>query len=1175
MKNKELTADQRAAVYLRDRPVLVSAAAGSGKTRVIVERLMSYITDPENPRDVSDFLIITYTKAAAAELRGRILEELGRRTAENSDDKRLKLQMSLCRKAHIGTIHSFCSSIIRANTHLTGLAPDFTVPDEDKMSEIKAKTLEKLLDSAYEKIEDDEGFRSLVDSVGAGRDDSRLTGLLLNLHSRMQSSEKPGEWAKSKAEAMRKQKGLRAEDTEWGKEITDWAAEAVSFRADQFEKALSRLAGGKIIREAYFESLKTTTDDLFALRKAIKDGSDVFGKDTELRFPRLKPLRGEYDEELAGYIKEMRDACKKDIGKINEILSQSSKEVAEDLARVMPAMDALFKLCVEFDKLYAAEKHSRGKLDFSDLEHIALGLLTDADTGERTALAVDIGKRFTEIMIDEYQDINRVQEMIVNALSRGGRNIFMVGDVKQSVYRFRLADPGIFTEKYLSYADRDERRETAPGERPPTRIMLRENFRSKKTILDAVNHVFSNIMSFKLGEIDYDDKAALRCGAAQEGDDGPPVTLYALEIPNAREEPNEGKADIEAAFTAERIKHLVTSGALVRDKEDTRPVGYGDIVILLHSPGPAAGLYRKALEEAGIPVVSDRGRGFFGSDEVLSVLSLLTVLDNPYADIPLISALRSPMFGFTAQELAEIRLCGPDGSFFDALAAAAKNNEKAAAFTELYKKLRALAPDLTAERLLWLIYNETGIFALCSATGAGEMKRENLMLLFEFARDFEEAGYRGLFRFIRYMRRLEKNGREPGMARVSQNAVRIMSIHKSKGLEFPVVFLCDTSRRFNNKDRTESVLVHSRLGAGPKVSDPEKGTEYPTLARHAVARRLKLEALSEEMRLLYVAVTRAKDRLYITCSVRDVDGMLKKLGAGLTFPPAPQALENCSSHSEWLLMTALPQAEGPLCLSVIKDAAEVINRPAKDFREISSETPDEKITEEIRRRLDFEYPHAAAVMLPSKLTATGLTDRGSENPAEDVSFPQADDAYDYDFEIPDLSENRLVLSGRRRGSAVHTVLQHIDFEKISSPADIRSETERLEMSGFLSSREAKSVDAEMIFNFFASETGRSIIAADSVLREFRFSILCSAREFFDRGGEEQILLQGVVDCCAEKDGELTIIDYKTDNTDDLDKKIELYTPQLRVYAGAMERIMQKPVKRAVLYFLRRNIGVSV
>lgn len=1156
------TRAQEQAIHSRGSAVLVSAGAGSGKTKVLTERLMAYLRDTDAPADLDRFLIITYTRAAAGELRGRILEELASALAADPGNRLLRRQSALLRRAQIGTIHSFCAALLRENSHLAGLSPDFRIADEDRAEAMRLSALERALEESYERAEQYPGFLELADTVGAGRDDKRLGELVLSLHSRMQCHAWPEAWAEKQV-ALLREPVSDAGETPWGRELLARAGETAAYWSGELDRCLAAMQGQEKIRAAYEASFAATAEAVRALARAISQGWEAARAALPIPFPKIL-LRASPDPALSDWLKSRRESCKKAMEALAISLEGDSERLLCDLAACEPAMSALLALALRFDALYAKDKQRAGLVDYADLEHKAAQLLTDRD-GTPTALAEQVSQRFVEVMVDEYQDVSQVQDTIFRAVSDGGRRLFLVGDVKQSIYRFRLADPALFTEKFERFADADA---AAPGE--PRRILLQENFRSRREILNAANAVFSLCMSRAVGELDYDENAALKPGAAYPGTVDVPELLL-LRLPKGEEdEERPDKAALEAQLAAKTIRRLLDSGLTVTDHGQERPLRCGDIAILLRSANTVGAVYRRALAQEGVAVANGQGGDYFSAVEVSTVLSLLAVIDNPHQDIPLLAVLRSPAFGFTADALSRVRAARRDGDFYAALCAAAEADADCRGFLDWLARLRREAPDRSASELLWRLIEELDLLALCSAMNDGEQRRARLMALLSLAERFESSGARGLHRFVLWLRRLAARGQEPALGADSASAVQILSIHKSKGLEFPVVFLCDTDRRFNKRDSMETVLVHPTLGLGPKRTDLARRVEYPTLARRAVAARLVRETLSEEMRLLYVALTRAKERLYITAAVQEPEKRLDKLRAGLSVPLAPEVLAGAGSMADWLISAALADGQEHLRLRVCESAESAAAAQAETPRgEI-----DEAAKRELARRLAFVYPHEAATRLPSKLTATGLKGRREtdEEAVELTPRPHRP------FRMPDFARQNRPVSGAEKGTATHLVLQYMDFAQSGSVEAVQGEIARLRAAGFLSEREAQAVDAAAIVRLFASPLGQRMKAAPALRREFRFSLLCDAEALFGEAAGESLLLQGVVDCWLDEPEGITVIDYKTDRLRtraEAERRAEEYRPQLAAYAGALARITGKPVRESVLYFLSCGEAVTV
>lgn len=1149
------TAAQAAAIETRGSAVLVSAGAGSGKTRVLTQRLMSRICDENDPVDLDRFLIITFTRAAAGELKGRIMQELAERLAKDPGNRRLRRQNALCGRAQIGTIHSFCAALLRENCHILGLSPDFKIVDDERAEAMKTAALEQVLEARYARPEDYPGFLALADTVGAGRSDDRLAALILNLHLRMQCHARPEQWARKQVEQLRAP-AEDAADTPWGREVMAQARASAEYWSGEMDRLLSLMAGEEKISAAYRDSFAQTAAELRELCRCLNIGWDRARDCLPIHFERLKGLRNSPNPQPSELLKSRRDACKKAMGDLEGLLYAPSAQLLSELRLTAPAMEALLEVTLDFDRAFSRDKRQRGLVDYADLEHFTARLLTDEE-GAPTELAKQLSRRYAEIMVDEYQDVSRVQDAIFRAISQEGKNLFLVGDVKQSIYRFRLADPAIFTEKYLSYADHEK---AAPGQ--PRRILLRENFRSRREILEGANALFSMCMSRRLGDMDYDEAASLQYGASYPGT-VPVPELTLVEVADGEDEDSPDKTAQEAAWVAGKIRKLMDSGCTVTGAAGPRPLQYGDIAILLRSGNAVGPAYCRALAEQGIPVAAVQGGDYFASVEISTLVSMLAVLDNPHQDIPLIAVLRSPAFGFSADALSAIRGADRQSDFYTALKAAAETDEACRAFLEKLERLRDLAADLPMAELVWLLLTELDLLALCSAMRDGAQRRARLMAFIELAERYEGSGYRGLHRFVLWLRRLSEKGQEPALGGAESSAVQIMSIHKSKGLEFPVVFLCDTARRFNRQDSRDTVLVHPELGLGPKLTDTQRRVEYPTLARNAIKLRLEREMLSEEMRLLYVAMTRARERLFITAALKDPEAAIAKAESSITRPMAPEVLSQAGAMANWLICAAL--ADGGTHLSMNTGSVTAQAQATEEQAAVAAPS-DPAAAAELERNLAFTYPHAAAEKLPSKVTATEL--KGHEEPdAEAVSLAVKPHA---PFRMPDFAKKDKPLTGTEKGIATHLVLQTMDFAKGGSREEIEGEVQRLCAQGFLSRREAEAVDVAAIARLFASDLGKRMRGCPRVLREFKFSLLCDAAEIYGTAAGEQLLLQGVVDCCLDEPDGLVIIDYKTDRVrtaQEIAERGKRYRGQILSYARAMERIHGKRVKQCLLYFI--------
>ena len=1179
MAEIKLTPEQKLVTECYGGPLLVSAAAGSGKTIVLVERLLKRVCDGDAGVDVDDFLIITFTNAAASELRSKILDAIYDRIALDPDNRRLRYEAEVCSRAQISTIHSFCSQIIRENAHLLGLNPNFRVADELETNSIKIDVLNDVIEEAYSSGRAD--FLALADTMGAGRDDSGLQEVVLETYGALMSHPYPEDWVRDQLDAFRKDYSDAAE-TVWGKVLIKKLTEWIDYNIPKLQEAINE--GEKI--EPFWKKYGATLEDAYDWAIRVRDGAakgwDSARQALYAPFIRAGMIRG-YDD-----LKKPRNDLKDGAANFKKLFFDSSERSLADLKATYPIAEGLLYFVLRFREAYDAEKRRRGVIDFNDQEHLALSLLIDRESMQPTDLAKKISQRYAEIMVDEYQDVNAVQELIFSAVSKGD-NLFMVGDVKQSIYRFRLADPTIFLEKYHAYKYAAE---ALDGE--GRKIILQRNFRSREGILNAVNFVFRAIMSERLGDMDYSDDEALYPGAAYPEISSPQVEFDLIDLysgdddEDSEEDPD--KVRTEAAFGAQRILELMGSGKVSDGQNGLRSPEYRDFAILMRSKNRTA-IWVEELNARNIPVSIESETDFFTSPEISIAMSFMAVIDNPRQDIPLVSVLRSPVYGFSSDELGEIRARKKDSDLYDAVLESVEVNEKCARVIADIDKYRYLAPDLPTDEFLWRVFDDLGYFACVSAMPGGVKRRENVMTLIDCAKRFESQGCRGLFSFVRYMERLAEKGQSPVSreGKSSENAVTIMSIHKSKGLEFPIVILADTAHEFNSEDSKKQLLIHKELGVGPKRVDLERRMEYPTIARKALAERARHESLSEEMRVLYVAMTRAREKLIMLATYTNAAKKIEKY-ASVPLPAPALVLEGAKSFAEWILCAAMHRPEGePLRLGNaavtytdgdkwdirLIHESDVYSEDVESERDYSEKVSADDVRE-LYQRLSWRYGHEDSQTLPSKITATELkgTSLISET-HEDAGEIAVKHRYLNPPARPEFTGKR-GLTAAQIGTAHHLVMQYCDYAKCSTLEGVKSEIARLRAIDNLSEDEANAVDPNMILGFFESDVGKELIGADKIWRELKFSTLVPSQRVFGRG-EDDILLQGVVDCMFEKDGALTVIDFKTDSVtaESVEKRAGEYRGQLDAYSYAMEKIMQRKVEKRVLFFLRKGISVSL
>ena len=1173
-----LTPEQRAAVENRGRGLLVSAAAGSGKTRVLVERLFSYVE--REGANLDDFLIITYTRAAAAELRGKIASALSERLRNDPGNAHLQRQMLRVYRADIKTVDAFCTALLRENCHLLGedenhrtLRPDFRVLDEQDAAVLRARVLTRTLDRFYEGIEPGDGGTLLADTLGAGRDDRTLAALVSELYDKVQAQPYPEKWLKAQ-EALWEAMPENIDDTPYGTLLLTQARQKALHWAALYERGAAEMAGDDALQKSYAPDFLSVAGALYAFAEATEQGWDA-ARAARVVYPRITTARKVEDAALKDRMKRLWDNGKKSMGRLNELFTASAAEAAVDLRAMAPAMTALLKLTADFARAYRSEKRRRNAADFSDQEHEAIRLLV-AEDGAPTELARSVAARYREIMVDEYQDANEVQNCIFEAVSRDGANLFTVGDVKQSIYRFRLADPTIFLNRYNTYPNAADARE---GER--AKLILSRNFRSRAEVLDAANFVFSNILSVEMGELNYGADEMLYAGAQYPEHDGCRTEFHLLDIPRQTGDERIRASEAEADFVAQYIRGLIDSGFPVTDAGVLRPVREEDIVVLMRSPRARLGDYRRAMAARGLRLSAESGEDYFATVEVSSVFALLQILDNPRQDVPLIAVLRSPLFGFTADELALLRANTRDGDFYDALLASA--DESAVQFLATLRSLREAAQTMSVRRLLSHLYDVCNVPGIFGAMPGGAERKENLLAFAALSERFEESGYKGLFAFVSHIRDLQENGGfgAPKSA-ASVDGVRVMSIHSSKGLEFPVVILADLAKGFNNMDFTGSVLVHPRYGLGPECVDTARRIRYPTAARQAVERTLRRETKAEELRLLYVAMTRAKEKLVL---VHTQAGAAKRVGdllAASSCPALPEAVDEGKCLGDWVLLPLLCRAEAEPLRDLAGFAAPQLvttdDAPWQVFVHEASGAEEAQAREETgadatapelpldTAALTWVYPHAAATELSAKLTATQLKGREADAEiAEHAKLPPR---------LRSLARPRFLsegakLTGAERGTAIHLVMEHLDFACDGTSDAVRRQIDALREKRLLTPEQAEAADADAIARFLQSDVAARIRASAQVEREYRFSILRSAKDYDPRADAgDQVLLQGVVDCFFEEDGELVVLDFKTDRITKAQtaERAAYYAPQLETYASALERIMGMRVREKLLYF---------
>lgn len=1186
-----LTPEQAAVVENRGGELLVSAAAGSGKTRVLVERLLRRVV--EEGLDLDQFLVITFTKAAASELRDKILAELNRRLAETPGDRHLRRQTTLIYRAQISTIHAFCTTFLRENSHLLDLDPDFRVADDAEAELLRVQALDHLLEERYEHLAEN-GFGRLVDSLSAGRDDKHLREIVLDIHSHIQSHPDPAQWLREQAAEFDLRSVTDVAKTRWGQLLMEDAKAQTQYWFQQMSGALDLLqeSGDEVLEKGYSESICSTMDGLDDFINALDRQWNSAHLLSEIPFPTLKGSRKVQDKETKELVQAIRKKCMAAMKKLQKRFECTSEELLADMEQMREPVTSLFQLVVDLIDQYGALKQRRKLLDFNDLEHFTVSALLKDN--QPTELAQIWVKRYAEVMVDEYQDTNAVQNAIFDALTHGGKTLFQVGDVKQSIYRFRLADPTIFLKKYHTF-----RHAEAATDGQARRLTLSRNFRSRSAVLDSVNFLFSHIMTVPFGELDYSEDQRLNLGLVDQiprADGETELNLVDLSTIEKDDKVIQRPRDeVEAQFVAQRIRTLLDEPFLVTEGTMFRPIRPEDIAILYRSPGSVLNHLTRALDEQNIPWQNEGYEDFFTSTEVSVALSFLQIIDNPRQDVPLISVLRSPVYGFTPDQLAQLRANGPQNSDFYACVeqGAEDGLEHCLRFLDDLKLLRLRMIDSSCAQLLWYLYDQLGLLSLFGSMTGGQRRQENLLSFYDYARSFEGQGHRGIFTFVSQLRRLMEQGKPPQAVAKSRGlGVQIMSIHKSKGLEFPVVVLAGLNRRFNRSDETAPMLFHSVYGVGPKLLDPELRVEFPTLARTAVQLKLDQEMKAEELRLLYVAMTRAQEKLIMVMSFRDAEKDLRKLLMDASPHPEPEALSAQDSMGKWVLLPVLARrdAEGirfgerPLCYAEAEDHWNIrLIRAGNDCFSPQPDTTTEKPAEEatlpdhsgLARHLLWHYPYEGLEDMASKATATQLKGRLLDEEAAEETVPSP---RPLEFRRPTFEQVKRGLTPAQAGSAIHTVMERIHLDKADRVETVKEEIARLVQNGYLTEAQGQVVDPRKVAWFWASPLGQEARTSGSLRREFKFSILSDAKDFYQGAPDgESVLLQGVVDCFFETPSGITVIDFKSDKVyrGYEMERAEQYRIQVETYAKALEEVFGCPVARKYIWFFHTNQAVEI
>ncbi len=1191
--SRKWTDNQKNAIFANNGSVLVSAAAGSGKTAVLVQKIIELITSEKNPIDVDRLLVVTFTRSAAAEMKERVNLALNSLLTKDPYNQNLLRQKQLIHKANISTIDSFCIEIIREYFYNLDINKDFRLTDDHELKVLENEAMETTIETFYN--ENTQEFKNLVKAFASPRDDKVLKETIHKVYTFLRSHPFPNKWLNEKFQMYDVTKNVA--DTIWGKEIFEYTKTAVEYchnvctNANVIINKDDALTSGSVVN-AFAYYLDYVSSLMKLLSECNWDRVHSFLKD--FYNPKLVFPKKYADEFTKDQLKNIRDNIKNTIEEVQKLFYWDEQECKEDIAHLAPLVKTMFDCVSFYNKQIDQLKRSKNILDFADVEHFMIRLFVKGyDENNKpilTATAKEVSKRFDHIMVDECQDVNEVQDLIFRAISKDENNLFMVGDVKQSIYGFRQAMPEIFLARKNTYDLYNSEEENYPS-----KIILDKNFRSRKGIATGINFIFKKLMSPEVGDMEYTDEEVLNPAAIFEenGDNNINLTLINRDSYDSDIEP----AVLEARYIALKIQEMVLSKYQITDNGKLRDAQYGDFAILLRSTSMTSDIYVNELTNLGVPAYSEDKGSFFDAKEIKVMLNFLRVLDNPVQDIPLLSVMMSPMYGFTADEMAEIKIDNRYKNLYSALKTYADiGNYKAKAFLKEISSLRTFAVTHKVDELINRIYELTGYTSIVSAIETRQNAVKNLNLLCEYASQYEAKGYKGLSSFIHYLDKMQDCGCDyKAGALVSgsiTNTVKVMSIHASKGLEYPVCFLALTSKRFNRTDLTKDVLLHSELGIGIRKRDGLK--RYTTMSREGVSIVLSKNQMSEELRVLYVALTRAKEKLFIINSQENPDKYLEKLSTkiyiGGNIPS--YAVKNAMSMGDWLFMCGLINPNNNRLSSIalmdniykspdydddniwdidiidssvveLDNVQSVI--PASIFTEdILSQQPNNNFVDVLKERVNFNYKYAPVINLPTKVSASEIAHKGKEKLYSKIQQKPA-------F----MSKEKL--SSTEKGTAFHNFLQYCDFNKAKeNPV---KEIKRLKNLNFLTENQAESIDNNSVELFLNGSLGKRILNSKEILREFRFMTYINAKEIdssiSEEFEEEKILLQGAVDLAFEENGQLVIVDYKTDRVKELSQLQDTYYTQLELYKTAMGKSTDYKVKECIIYSLYLNDFIKI
>lgn len=1218
MAEVKWTNEQLQAIQEKNSNILVAAAAGSGKTAVLVERIIHKIIDEQ--MDIDKILVVTFTNAAASEMRERILEAIYKKLEENPENVHLQRQIILLNKASICTIHSFCLDVIHNHFYEIDLPSNFKIADTAEIDLLKQEVLDDLFEQKY--TENDKNFIELLENYTNYRGDEALQELVLKIYKFIQSSPFPIKWLQEKLELL-KIEDKDISQTIWGKLIIQTVDDDIQESIMQLEVTKSKMALYPEMTKFY----QTISEDIINLQDLQKYNSwdELYIKLLNFNFSKW-PVDKKVINDLKEDSKEIRDKVKKHIKeKTAKLLSCSQEQAVKDLKIITPILEKLSNLVTEFTKNFAEKKKEKNCIDFNDIEHFALKILLD-ENNNPTEVAKKYKEKFEEIAIDEYQDSNLVQEAILTSISKGN-NIFMVGDVKQSIYKFRQARPELFLQKYDEYKNKEEK-----AQEDNLKIQLFRNFRSRQNILNITNLVFESIMSKELGDINYNENEYLNYGANYPEPEE--IKNYAgiaeLNIIDLKEDESitafEGEEDeeeqerveddvLEAKFVANKIQELLNSNYMVFDKKQGyRKIRPKDIVILLRATSNLSPIYEKELSDLELPVFSDTSGTYLDTVEIQTILSVLKIIDNPLQDIPLVVVLRSSICNFTDNDLITIRLTDRNCNFYEALIKTrlicdGDLKNKIESFLEKLEKWKSISQYMPLDEFIWQIYLDTGYYQYVGLLPNGAMRQANLKTLFEKAKQYEKASFKGLFNFIQFIDKLKKQNGDLASAKLigeNEDVIRIMSIHKSKGLEFPVVFLCNSHKKFNMQDLNDNILLHQDIGFGPTIMDTTRKIKYSSIAKDAIKLKMKQETLSEEQRILYVALTRAKEKLYITGRSKDFTKYVQDKNKVLEMYESEnikldaKLMKKANSYLDWLMYVYLFNQGRTITLKGesyklsdiitlnVSNKKDLLKALAKeevveqiDLKEKieqilknKSDEENKKSEQALKELLEWKYDYIVDTTLPTKSSVTKI--KQEKIKLEEILKGIESEEVEYKKSYtPKFMQEDKKISSAEKGTLVHLCIQRLDERKDYELKDIQNMILNLVEKEIITQNEADAIDVNLIYQYTKSQLFEELRKAKEVHKEQPFYINIPAKDVVSEAenSKKNILVQGIIDLYyIDKNDNLVLIDFKTDyisNEPNAKEKIlDKYKVQLEIYKTALEQALNRKTSKTALCLVK-------